>query len=137
MRLVALLTIWEFTKSNSSTFVMPNASFRVPEALASSRLIDEPDMDLTRTRVVWRLSATLAFNCYPILIFDLANQRSAESIQEDTDYTEYLFKIWGLGWGYWSWSEDNSAMFATTGVYIAFFVCVRSVLVAYFWQIHW
>ncbi|KAM0254293.1 hypothetical protein ACHAQJ_006933 [Trichoderma viride] len=73
--------IWEFTESNFPTFVIPNTAFGILGALASSRLADG------QTPSLWQLAQcfpkVVAFNWYNVLIFDLANQRSEESIKED------------------------------------------------------
>lgn len=73
--------IWEFTESNFPTFVIPNTTFGMLGALAASHLAEG------QTPSFWRLVQTfplvIAFNWWNVLIFDLANQRSEESVKED------------------------------------------------------
>ncbi|KAK5992327.1 Fumagillin beta-trans-bergamotene synthase [Cladobotryum mycophilum] len=73
--------IWEFTESNFATFVIPNTTFGVLGALACSRLADGQGPSILQ--VAQRLPIAVIFNWYNVLIFDLANQRSDESIEED------------------------------------------------------
>lgn len=76
-----LYLIWEFTESNFYTFVIPNTSFGILGALAGSQVIvgQQP----SSLEVLRRLPIVVAFNWYSVLIFDLANQRSPESVEED------------------------------------------------------
>ena len=73
--------IWAFTESNFATFVIPNTAFGVLGAVAGSRLADGQLSSLLR--IVHRLPVVVAFNWYNVLVFDLANQRSTESVEED------------------------------------------------------
>ncbi|KAL6861925.1 UbiA prenyltransferase family [Trichoderma novae-zelandiae] len=73
--------IWEFTESNFPTFVIPNTTFGILGALAGSHLAE--GQLPTLLQLAQRLPLVVAFNWYNVLIFDLANQRSHESVQED------------------------------------------------------
>ncbi|KAI1425700.1 UbiA prenyltransferase family-domain-containing protein [Xylaria sp. FL1777] len=75
--------IWVFTESNCDTFIIPNTAFGVLGAFAQSVLIEGYQHPSTALEILWRLLLTLAFNWCNVFIFDLANQRSPESIQED------------------------------------------------------
>ncbi|KAI1336876.1 UbiA prenyltransferase family-domain-containing protein [Xylariaceae sp. FL0016] len=75
--------IWEFTESNFDTFVIPNTSFGVLGAFAAAALTEGYEKAPTVFEILCRLPLVLAFNWYSVLIFDLANQRSPESVQED------------------------------------------------------
>ncbi|KAI0101448.1 UbiA prenyltransferase family-domain-containing protein [Hypoxylon sp. NC0597] len=75
--------IWEFTESNFSTFVVPNSAFGILGAFAASVLAEGPNGHPSIMEVLRRVPFVIAFNWYNVLIFDLANQRSPESIQED------------------------------------------------------
>lgn len=76
--------IWEFTESNFTTFVVPNTAFGMFGSLAASILTEgtyqpPPIINI----VLLRLPLVTIFNWSNVLIFDLANQRYPESIQED------------------------------------------------------
>ncbi|KAI1638957.1 UbiA prenyltransferase family-domain-containing protein [Biscogniauxia mediterranea] len=75
--------IWEFTESNFDTFVIPNTSFGILGAFAAPVLTEGFQRPPTALEIFWRLPLALAFNWYNVLNFDLANQRSPESVQED------------------------------------------------------
>ncbi|TRX95248.1 hypothetical protein FHL15_003940 [Xylaria flabelliformis] len=75
--------IWVFTESNFDTFVIPNTAFGVLGAFAASVLTEGFQQPPTTLEILWRFPLVLAFNWYSVFIFDLANQRSPESIQED------------------------------------------------------
>lgn len=75
--------IWLFTESNFDTFVVPNTAFGVLGAFASSVLIEGYQQPPTALEILWRFPLALAFNWYSVFIFDLSNQRSPESIEED------------------------------------------------------
>lgn len=73
--------VWGFIESDFLTFAVPNTIFGLISALASVLLVDGP-----RTQpidVLQRAPCVLLFNTYSLLIFDLANQRSPESVEED------------------------------------------------------
>jgi 4-hydroxybenzoate polyprenyltransferase len=74
---------WAFTESNFDTFVIPNTAFGVLGAFAAPMLTEGFRQPLTSLEILWRFPLVLAFNWYSVLIFDLANQRSPESIEED------------------------------------------------------
>ncbi|OTA53869.1 hypothetical protein K449DRAFT_339257 [Hypoxylon sp. EC38] len=77
--------IWEFTESNFSTFVIPNSAFGILGASAGSVLVEGSNgyRGPSMVDVFRHFPLVIAFNWYNVLIFDLANQRSPESIQED------------------------------------------------------
>ncbi|KAF2973356.1 hypothetical protein GQX73_g212 [Xylaria multiplex] len=75
--------IWVFTESNFDTFVIPNTAFGVLGAFAASVLVEGFEQIPTALEILWRFPLVLAFNWYSVFIFDLANQRSPESIEED------------------------------------------------------
>ncbi|KAI0102055.1 UbiA prenyltransferase family-domain-containing protein [Nemania sp. FL0031] len=75
--------IWIFTESNFDTFVVPNTAFGVLGAFASSILTEGFQQQPTALEILRRFPIVLAFNWYSVFIFDLSNQRSAESIEED------------------------------------------------------
>ncbi|KAF9876187.1 hypothetical protein CkaCkLH20_06130 [Colletotrichum karsti] len=72
--------IWDFTESNFSTFVVPNTAFGVLGGLTGQPLTSG---QATALAVLQRFPLVVAFNWYSVLIFDLANQRSSESVAED------------------------------------------------------
>lgn len=78
---LALRLIWDFTESNFATFVIPNTSFGILGALASPVLTDGPH--LSAAGILRRTPLVVLFNWYNVLNFDLANQRSPESLLED------------------------------------------------------
>ncbi|KAI1154622.1 UbiA prenyltransferase family-domain-containing protein [Nemania diffusa] len=75
--------IWIFTESNFDTFVIPNTAFGVLGAFAASMLTEGLQRPPTALETFWRFPLVLAFNWYSVFIFDLSNQRSSESIEED------------------------------------------------------
>ncbi|KAI0974010.1 UbiA prenyltransferase family-domain-containing protein [Xylaria arbuscula] len=75
--------LWIFTESNFDTFVIPNTAFGVLGAFAASVLLEGYQQPPTAFEILWRFPLALAFNWYMVFIFDLSNQRSPESIQED------------------------------------------------------
>ncbi|KAH9889216.1 UbiA prenyltransferase family-domain-containing protein [Xylariomycetidae sp. FL2044] len=75
--------IWDFTESNFGTFVVPNTAFGILGALAAARLTDGLPEQPPVWEIMQRLPVVIAFNWFNVLIFDLANQRSPESVQED------------------------------------------------------
>lgn len=79
--------IWGFTESDFATFVLPDTAFGILGALATIPLTDanQPSMLM----VLQRLPAVVVFNWSNLLIFDLANQRSPDSVAED-----YVNKPW-------------------------------------------
>lgn len=74
--------IWAFSESDIATFVAPNTAFGILGALAGSSLATA--VLPTSLQVLVRLPLVIAFNWYSVLVFDLANQRSPASIQEDS-----------------------------------------------------
>ncbi|KAI0852492.1 UbiA prenyltransferase family-domain-containing protein [Daldinia vernicosa] len=75
--------VWEFTRSNFATFVIPNSTFGILGALVPTFATVGSNGPPTALEVLQRFPTVIAFNWYNVLVFDLGNQRSAESIQED------------------------------------------------------
>ncbi|KAI1852846.1 hypothetical protein JX266_002387 [Neoarthrinium moseri] len=76
--------IWEFTQSNFNTFVIPNTTFGllgalVPAFSAATELEGPPSV----TEILVRAPSVVLFNWCNVLVFDLGNQRSIESVEED------------------------------------------------------
>lgn len=76
-----LRIVWGFIESDFFTFAVPNTAFGIVSALASSRLLEGPAP--RPADVLRRGPAVLLFNLYSLLLFDLANQRSPEAVEED------------------------------------------------------
>jgi 4-hydroxybenzoate polyprenyltransferase len=72
---------WGFIESDFFTFAVPNTVFGLVSALASSRVLEGPQPLLID--VLRRGPSVLFFNFYSLLLFDLANQQSPESVEED------------------------------------------------------
>jgi 4-hydroxybenzoate polyprenyltransferase len=72
---------WLFTESDSVTFILPNSIFGICCAIAGQPLIyiDTPSI----TAVLLRIPSVILFNWTNLLVFDLANQRLWESVEED------------------------------------------------------
>ena len=75
---------WEFTRSNFFTFVVPNTMFGVLGALVPEFSAAQTHGPPSLKDVLLRFPIILFFNWYNVLVFDLGNQYSAESIREDT-----------------------------------------------------
>ncbi|TEA18965.1 hypothetical protein C8034_v010585 [Colletotrichum sidae] len=78
--------VWDFTESNFSTFVVPNTAFGVLGALTGAPLTTTTSADATvspLTVLLLNMPLAVAFNWYSVLVFDLANQRGPESVEED------------------------------------------------------
>ncbi|KAI1820502.1 UbiA prenyltransferase family-domain-containing protein [Xylaria intraflava] len=75
--------LWIFTESNFDTFVVPNTGFGVLGAFAALVLTEGFERPPTSLEILYRFPLVLAFNWLNVFIFDLANQRSDASIQED------------------------------------------------------
>lgn len=73
--------VWQFTENDFPTFIIPNSAFGIFGALAGSRLLEGPAP--TVEEILWRIPVVIAYNWYMTFIFDLANQRGVESVQED------------------------------------------------------
>lgn len=76
-----LYLIWEFTESNFCTFVLPNTAFGVLGAFSGPSLTQGHVSSIAE--ILQRLPLVVLFNWSNVFIFDLANQRSPESIKED------------------------------------------------------
>lgn len=72
---------WLFTESNFLTFVLPNTAFGVLGALSGTSVTTQGSP--TIAELLQRLPLITLFNWSNVFIFDLANQRLPESIQED------------------------------------------------------
>ncbi|KAL8996993.1 MAG: hypothetical protein Q9169_003644 [Polycauliona sp. 2 TL-2023] len=77
-----LNTLWLFTKDDFDTFVLPDTIFGLSSALSAHFLCDALQIRHIYS-AIRRLPLVLLFNWSNLLIFDLANQRSPESIAED------------------------------------------------------
>lgn len=75
--------VWEFTRSNFHTFVIPNTAFGILGAFVPMFAVVGPNRSPSVAEILLRIPAVIGFNWCNVLVFDLANQRSAESIQED------------------------------------------------------
>ncbi|KAI1406791.1 UbiA prenyltransferase family-domain-containing protein [Hypoxylon sp. FL1857] len=73
--------VWSFTESNFFTFIIPNSVFGIIGAFAAPALTKGARP--STSQILQRLPIIIAFNWINILTFDLTNQRSPESIQED------------------------------------------------------
>jgi 4-hydroxybenzoate polyprenyltransferase len=81
-RLTTLLhTLWGFMKNDIFTFAVPNSLFGIFGAMAYSQLVEGPPPLLIE--ILTRIPSVCFFNFYSLLIFNLANQRSPESVEED------------------------------------------------------
>ncbi|KAK4675041.1 hypothetical protein QC764_501840 [Podospora pseudoanserina] len=76
---------WGFVENDFLTFAVPNTIFGIIGAAAGSSagLVTGPDP--SPVDILKRCPTVLLFNAYNLLIFDLANQRSPESIAEDRE----------------------------------------------------
>ncbi|EPE26890.1 hypothetical protein GLAREA_02804 [Glarea lozoyensis ATCC 20868] len=76
--------IWEFIESDFVTFAVPNSAFGIFGAFASTKLIcNDLSTIPSALDILKRLPLVLAFNVGNLLVFDLANQRSPQSVVED------------------------------------------------------
>lgn len=75
------ITLWVFTESDFLTFFIPNVSFGVLGAMSGG--LTKSNDDDNWAKLASRIPAVLLFNWMNLLIFDLANQRHPESVQED------------------------------------------------------
>lgn len=74
-------TLWLFSESDFSTFVVPNSAFGIFGALSGSQLTTQDEVHVKQ--VLLRLPLVILFNWSNVLIFELANQRQPESVKED------------------------------------------------------
>ncbi|KAI3343376.1 UbiA prenyltransferase family-domain-containing protein [Ustulina deusta] len=72
--------LWLFTESDFFTFVGPDSAFGIFGALAGPLLLNNGDEPL---KVIARAPLVVLYNWGNLLIFDLANQRTPESAEED------------------------------------------------------
>jgi hypothetical protein len=77
----AIQNFWLFTSSDLATFVVPNTVFGVCCALAGPPFVNS--LPLSSSAILSRIPLIILFNLSNTLIFDLANQRLWESVQED------------------------------------------------------
>lgn len=73
--------LWDFTESDFLTFVVPNTAFGTIGAFAANALTNDPRS--STLEILQRVAIVVLFNWTNVLIFDLANQRSPESVAED------------------------------------------------------
>ena len=74
--------IWGFTESDFVTFVIPDMVFGLLGAFARIPLVDNVPPP-SFTQILFRAPAVLLYNWLNLIIFDLANQSSPESVAED------------------------------------------------------
>ncbi|KAI1182699.1 UbiA prenyltransferase family-domain-containing protein [Nemania serpens] len=72
--------LWLFTESDFLTFVGPDTAFGIFGALAGPLLLNNSDGPY---RVLARTPLVILYNWANVLIFDLANQRTPQSAEED------------------------------------------------------
>ncbi|KAI4204973.1 MAG: hypothetical protein LQ350_000825 [Teloschistes chrysophthalmus] len=78
----SLRTLWLFTKDDFDTFVFPNTIYGISTAFSNNLLIhDAPGSSIGA--LIKRLPLVIFFNWSNLLIFDLANQRMPDSLEED------------------------------------------------------
>ncbi|KAI1312190.1 UbiA prenyltransferase family-domain-containing protein [Xylaria venustula] len=75
-----LWDLWLLTESDCLTFVIPDTLFGIFGALAGPLLLDNGDGPF---KVLARTPLVVLYNWGNLLVFDLANQRMPESIEED------------------------------------------------------
>lgn len=78
----ALQIFWLSTKSDFWTFVIPDTAFGVFGALAGPVLTTNNATSFPA--ILIRIPSVLAWNWLNLLVFDLANQRSPDSVAEDS-----------------------------------------------------
>lgn len=77
-----LQTFWLLTESDFWTFVIPNTAFGIFGALAGPVLTTNKPTNFSVILV--RIPCVLAWNWLNLFVFDLANQRSPDSVTEDS-----------------------------------------------------
>jgi 4-hydroxybenzoate polyprenyltransferase len=77
--------IWGFVESDLYTFAVPNTAFGILSGFAGPLLVESPiSLDVPSTIAIpRRVPLVLAFNLGNLLVFDLPNQRSPQSVAED------------------------------------------------------
>ncbi|KAJ5155350.1 UbiA prenyltransferase family [Penicillium capsulatum] len=78
------LVLWDFVKSDFSTFVLPSTAFGFLGALAAPKLTEFPQSPSIGALLIRAVPRTLLFNTGNLLVFDIANQRLPESVDEDS-----------------------------------------------------
>ena len=73
--------LWLFTESNFPTFVVPNTAFGILGAISGLCLTTQKSP--SGHELLQRLPLVVLFNWSNVLIFDFANQRLPESVEED------------------------------------------------------
>ena len=76
-----LYTLWLFTVSDHKTFVVPEALFGILGALSGPLLTDNPDPNICQ--IVFQVPKVFLWTWLNTFVFDLANQRHVESVEED------------------------------------------------------
>lgn len=77
----ALKTFWQLTESDFWTFVIPDTAFGILGALAGPVLTTNKATSFSA--VISRIPSVLVWNWLNLFVFDLANQRSPDSVAED------------------------------------------------------
>nr|WBQ21662.1 (-)-epi-alpha-bisabolol synthase [Myrothecium sp.] len=77
----SLVLFWAFTENDVLTFVVPNATFGILGALASSYLADGPTPSMLD--ILMRVPLVVAYNWYNVFTVDVSNQRLPQAVQED------------------------------------------------------
>jgi len=72
---------WGFLRSDLLTFALPNTLFGLLGAIAGPQLLEGPQPRVAD--VMKRAPFVMLFNFYSLLVFDLANQWSPDSVEED------------------------------------------------------
>ena len=79
--LSAFQTLWLFCESDVFTFVAPNVAFGIFGASSSALVVAQESMSMVH--ILEALPSVALFNWSNVFIFELANQRSPESVRED------------------------------------------------------
>jgi 4-hydroxybenzoate polyprenyltransferase len=74
-------TLWLFTVSDHKTFVVPEALFGILGALSGPLLTNNPHPNIWQ--IIFRAPEVFLWTWLNTLVFDLANQRHSESVEED------------------------------------------------------
>ncbi|KAK4185893.1 UbiA prenyltransferase family-domain-containing protein [Podospora australis] len=78
-----LRLLWDFIESDFVTFAVPNTAFGIFGALSSILVTPSSSSIPPAHLLLSRLPRVLAFNVGNLLVFDLANQRTETSAEED------------------------------------------------------
>ncbi|KAI9038716.1 UbiA family prenyltransferase [Aspergillus affinis] len=75
--------VWDLSKNDIPTFVLPNTAFGIASAIVAPALTYYPESPRIGPLLVQCTPWILLFNWSNLLVFNLANQRLADSIQKD------------------------------------------------------